>query len=78
MSEVESLCAELTAIIHSDVAVLNVSSLEELQEAALASARSLAPQMNPVIELQLDPNEPNVIMLGVTWSMTVMDRSSEA
>ena len=73
MTEVEALCAELTATVQSDLGVLNPSSLEELQEAALASARSLAPQMNPVVELRLDPEKPNVVMLGVTWSVTVSE-----
>lgn len=73
MTETEALCAELTATVQSDLGVMNPSSLEELQEAVLASARSLAPQMNPIVELRRDPEKPKVVMLGVTWSVTISD-----
>ncbi|WP_336488271.1 hypothetical protein [Methylobacterium nigriterrae] len=73
MTEAEALCAELTATVHSDLAVLHPSSLSELRDAALESARSLAPQLDPLIELTLDPHAPDRITLGITWSMPQVD-----
>ncbi|GJE41361.1 hypothetical protein [Methylobacterium soli] len=67
MTALETLCSELTATVHSDLAVAHPSSLEELRQIALASALSLAPQMAPFIEIKLSPFEPQTVTVGITW-----------